>query len=304
MRPVRGVFVASVPLVMVVASACGGTSPPVNSARTTPTVTAPRATPPMPITAEDFDPKYFGEPTKIDNEFLPLQPGTQFVFRGGANDGKKRIRRQVVFTVTDLTKVINGVRTLVTYDLDYNEGELVEADMAFFAQDNGGNVWYLGEYPEEHEEGKIVATPAWIAGLEGAKPGIFMMAAPRVGTPSYSQGWGPAVDWTDRARVYSVGQDTCVPSGCYQNVLVTDEYNPDEPGRHQLKFYAPGVGNVRVGWRGAREEEKETLALVKLAHLDATALARVRERVLDQENRGYVLSKDVYGLTPHIEPLS
>ena len=59
-----------------------------------------------------------------------------------------------------------------------------------------------------------------------------------------------------------MGQKTCVPVECYKNVLVTEEFNPDEPGAYQLKYYAPGVGNVRVGWRGEKEEEKETLELV------------------------------------------
>ena len=57
---------------------------------------------------------------------------------------------------------------------------------------------HLGEYPEEYEEGEIVKHPAWIAGFQGALPGIHMPAAPAIDTPSYAQGWGPKVGWDDR----------------------------------------------------------------------------------------------------------
>lgn len=88
-----------------------------------------------------------------------------------------------------------------------------------------------------------------------------MQAVHEEGTPSYSQGWGPAVNWTDRAKVDQVGAQSCVPVDCYTDVLVIDEFNRDEPGAHQLKYYALDVGGIRVGWRGAKEEEREVLVL-------------------------------------------
>jgi len=61
--------------------------------------------------------------------------------------GKRRIHHRVVFTVTNLTKVIDGVRNLVLWDRDYSANRLVEAALAFFAQDNDGHVWHWGQYP-------------------------------------------------------------------------------------------------------------------------------------------------------------
>jgi hypothetical protein len=209
-----------------------------------------------------------------------------------------------VFTVTDLTKVVSGVRALVLWDRDYSAGELVEAELAFFAQDHDGNVWNLGEYPEEYEQGKLVKAPAWIAGLEGARAGILIKAAPQLGAPSYAQGYAPPpVDWADRARVYRTGERTCVPASCYDDVLVTEEYERDKPGAYQLKYYAPDVGNVRVGWRGPNEEDREKLVLVDLVQLDSRALAEARKHALAQEKRAYRVSKDVYGQTPPAKPL-
>ena len=162
------------------------------------------------------------------------------------------------------------------------------------SEDNDGALWSLGEYPEEYEDGEFVAAPAWIHGLEDAKAGIIMKAAPRLGTPSYSQGWAPAIDWTDRARAYKMGQKTKVSAGSYEDVLVMDEFNRKEPDI-KLKYYARGVGIVRVGWRG-EPLEQETLELVAVVRLSPEALAEVRAEAMELENRAYV-----YGRTPTAE---
>jgi uncharacterized membrane protein YkoI len=126
-----------------------------------------------------------------------------------------------------------------------------------------------------------------------------MQAKLRPGTPSYSQGWAPAVDWTDRARVYQMGQKTCVPVDCYDDVLVMDEFNRKEPG-FKVKYYARGVGLVRVGWRG-EEKQQETLELVKLVRLGPEALAEVRAEALKLEKHANEVSKDVYALSNPME---
>jgi hypothetical protein len=246
---------------------------------------------------EVFEPTNFTDPATIDNPWLPFVAGTQWTFEGSANVDGKRIKRRVVNTTTDLTKVINGTRAVMNYELDYDSGELVEAELAFFVQDDDGTVWHLGQYPEEYENGKYVESKTWLAGFEDAKAGITMKADPQLATPSYSEGWGPTVGWTDRARVFEMGSKTCVPAGCYTGVLVIDEFNRDEPDAHQLKYYASGVGGVRVGWAGTNEEEQETLELVKVVHLDPDALAKVRVAALALEQHAYVTSKDIYGQT-------
>lgn len=91
-----------------------------------------------------------------------------------------------------------------------------------------------------------------------------------------------------------------MPVDCCEDVLVIDEFNPDEPGAHQLKYYAPGVGGVRIGWRGVKEEEREVMVLVDLVHLSAEQMANLRRKVLEQEARAYEIS-DVYGRTAPIE---
>jgi hypothetical protein len=293
-------------LLAIALSACGGRDQPQSQSKTLPE-TQPETTPETTSSTETteqrwevFDRNNFDQSTTIENEWFPLQPGTQFTYEGSSVEGGKRLPHRVVFTVTDLTKVIDGVRTVVAWDRDYSAGELVETELALFAQDDDGNVWHLGQYPEEYENGEFVDAPAWIAGFQNARPGISMKAKPELGAPSYSQGWGPAVNWTDRAQVYRTGEETCVPVDCYEDVLVMEEFSEEEPGAFQLKYYAPGVGNVRVGWKGD-DPSRETLKLVKLVQLSAEAIADVRAEALKLEKRAYTLSKDVYAHTSPAE---
>jgi hypothetical protein len=317
MRQFRVVFAVLASLLVILSSACGGDSspeatPPDGNAPETTTAaetqpggtTAPEETttgdesPEQPF--EDFDYDNFDRPTNIDNAWLPLQPGTQLVLEGSTFEGGRRVAHRVVLTVTDLTKVIDSIPVVVAWERDYAADELVETELAFFAQDNDGNVWHFGQYPEEYENGEFVEAPAWIAGVENARAGIAMKADPQRGAPSYSQGWGPAVNWTDRAEVYRTDQRTCVPVDCYEGVLVMEEFSREEPDAFQLKYYARGVGNVRVGWRGD-DPSKEELELVKAVQLSSEALAHIRAEALKMERRAYEISTEVYARTSPAE---
>jgi uncharacterized protein YbaA (DUF1428 family) len=214
--------------------------------------------------------------------------------------GVEEIPHRIEFTVTDLTKEIAGVRTVVAWIVDISDGQVVEKEIAFYAQDNDGNVWYLGEHPEEYEDGEFVDAPTWLAGLEDAVAGIKMKAEPQLGTLGYFQGWAPAVEWTDYGQVDQMGQETCVAVDCYQDVLVIAESSLEEEDAYQLKYYAPGVGNVRVGWRGA-DATQEELELVDLVQLSPEALAEVRAEALALEEHAYAISEDVYGQTSPAE---
>ena len=247
---------------------------------------------------EAFDHNNFDRSTNIDNKWFPLQPGTQSVYKGFTQEDKKRVPVRVVQTVTDLTKVINGVRTVVVWDVDYKEGKVQELEIIFFAQDKDGNVWLLGELREIYDDVEFVGNRAWIAGIDGSSAGIMMKADPRPGTPSYSQGYAPPpFNWADRGAVEQVGQKVCVPAGCYNDVLVIAESSKHEgPDAQQLKYYAPGVGYIKVGWRGKGEKLRETLELTETVKLTPDALAKARAEALEIEKRAYL-----YGRTPPAE---
>jgi len=248
------------------------------------------AAPPVSAGASD---QTFSHPTVIDNRFLPFVPGTKFVLDGRVDESP----HQVVLIVTDLVKVINGVRTVVLWDRDFSDGQLAEAELAFQAQDDGGRVWNFGEYPEEYEDGQFVGAPStWIDGVDGAQAGIHMLAEPRVGTPSYVQGYSPTIDFLDVAKVFKTDKRLCVGGRCYTGVLVIDEWSPLDPeSGHQLKYYAPGVGNIKIGAAGGVQQE--FLDLVSVSRLSEAGLAQARNAALQLDRRAYRFS-EVYQSTP------
>jgi hypothetical protein len=306
MRSARALLVAASAIIL--ASACEATTAddetpaPVETEAASPGGTdTDENPPPFPIDGNGFDPGNFGpDANDVDNTYLPLVPGTQFFYEGSSlNDEGERIEHSVIFTVTGLTKEIAGVHTVVGWDRDFEEGELVEKELIFFAQDLDGNVWHLGQYAELYDGEEFEGAAPWIVGyVEGAKAGVAMPAEHHAGDPKYSEGYAPPpYFWQDFARVFKTGQRTCVPAGCYEDVLVTEEFEPRKPGAFQLKFYAPDVGYVRVGWRGAKEEEREVLVLTRLRHLDEEQLAAVHAEALAMEARA-----NVYGMTNPVEP--
>jgi hypothetical protein len=209
----------------------------------------------------------------------------------------------VIFTVTSLTKEIDGVRAVTLWDRDINAGKLLEAELAFWAQDDDGNVWLLGEYPEEYDdEGNFEAAPdTWFSGIDRARAGIMMRGNPQPGTPRYRQGFAPTIGFADVAFVQKTGQRECVPTGCYDDVLITDETNPEEPqDGHQLKYYAPDVGNIEAA-PGRGGVEREVLELTKFTRLSPGALEFADKEALRIEKRGYEKRKDVYGKTPPLQ---
>lgn len=307
MRTFDNILISISMLLLITVSACSGTSSATATFRSDPISTPTNEKHSFPEEVVDFEGDLvefhaakFDDSTNIDNQWFPLHPGLQNVFEGTTEEAGRISPHQIIFTVTDLTKEIYGIRTVVVWVQDYSDGILVEAELAFFAQDVDGNVWLMGEYPEVYENGKLVEAPSWISGFKGAKPGIAMWANPQVGLPSYSQGWGPAVNWTDRGQVAELGLEICVPADCFEGVLLIEEFSQEEPDGFQLKYFAKGVGNVKVGWRGA-DASRENLELVEHNQLSPEELEEVRVAALKLEESAYEISKEVYDQTPPSE---
>jgi hypothetical protein len=175
----------------------------------------------------------------IDNPYLPLAPGTRWVYEAKTEDGLERL----VVEVTSDNKVINGVNCVVVRDTVTLDGVITEDTLDWYAQDNEGNVWYFGEDTKEYEDGKVASTEgSWEAGVDGAKPGIAMKAHPRPGD-SYRQEYYQG-EAEDMAKVLRLGESAKVPFGSFTDVLVTEDTTPLEPEVIEHKYYALDVGLV------------------------------------------------------------
>jgi hypothetical protein len=248
---------------------------------------------------EQFDASNFQRSTVIDNEWFPIKPGMRYVWDGYSIDEEgEEEPHSVTFIVTDLVKEIAGVKCRVGWDRDFVDGELEEAEIMFLAQDNDGNVWIMGEYPEEYSDKKFEAAPCWIHGING-HAGIVVKGEQKIGD-NYSQGWAPTVDYTDRAIIDQLGQKVTVPAGTFTDVLVIAESNQEVPGADHLKYYAPGVGCVYIGWRGEVTDQEE-MKLIEFRELTPDEVAKAREAALKLDKHGYEVSKDIYAKTKPIE---
>jgi hypothetical protein len=187
----------------------------------------------------DLDPAGFT--TRIDNPYWPMAPGSRWVYREVENG----VAQQVDVTVTDRTKVVDGVTARVIHDVVSAGGKPIEKTFDWYAQDSAGNVWYLGEDTAEYENGKVVSRAgSWEAGVGGAEAGVIMPAQPRVGL-SYRQEYD-AGNAEDRARVLSLDQRAKVPFGGFTGALLTKDVNPLERNFVEHKYYARGIGPIET----------------------------------------------------------
>ena len=178
--------------------------------------------------------------SEVNNPYFPLPPGTTFIYEG---ETEGTLTRDVM-TVSKDTKEILGVITTIVHHLSYEDRVLVEDTFDWFAQDVDGNVWYFGEDTKELDEnGNVISTEgSWEAGVNGAEPGIVMLADPKKGD-KYQQEFAPDVA-EDMAQVIGFEDSLCVSYGCFENVLVTKEWSPLEKGVVENKYYAQGVGFI------------------------------------------------------------
>lgn len=196
----------------------------------------------------EIEPDDFIDPATITpanaNPYLPLVRGNTWVYQAG--------EETITVTVTDKTEVIEGIKTVVVRDVVTIDGELVEDTDDWFAQDEDGNVWYMGEISRNYENGRLDDLEgSWRAGDEFAQPGILMYANPEehIGE-TYRQEFLPG-EAEDFARVISVTASTSNENfSCEGNCLQTYENSAFEPVGFEdftpeHKFYLPGIGKIR-----------------------------------------------------------
>jgi hypothetical protein len=221
----RAALTAPFVAALLPAAALAGTSNP-----------APVTTPYQPA----FDPAQFGGP--IDNPWHPLKPGTVYRHRGVGDDGKSRELNTV--RVTHRKKRIMGVEATVVLDQVFSEGKPEERTFDWYAQDNAGNVWYLGEDSFDFEHGRFVKSDgSWEAGKGDGKPGVIMLAHPRRGD-AYRQEYSPG-NAVDQAQVLGGGGAVRVPLRTFKRTLLTLEYSSIDK-QYELKWYARGVGVIKA----------------------------------------------------------
>jgi len=181
-----------------------------------------------------------GFSARVTNPWYPLLPGSTWIYRG-IKDGE---RSREVMTVTHRTRAIAGAPCAVVSDLLYLRGHLEERTTDYYTQDAKGRVWYFGERTTELDRrGHVKDTSgSWLAGVHGAKPGIFMFTHPRVGQSARQESYKGEAE--DHFQVLRLDASVAVPFITTKHALLTREWTPLEPGVIDHKYYARGIGTV------------------------------------------------------------
>jgi hypothetical protein len=207
---------------------------------------APRPAAAVPL-LPDFSSDAFDPAQPIDNPYFPMTDGRTYVYRA-FEDGEP-IEERFELTNTGPGPIIAGVQSFIQRDREFEDGLLVEETSDYFAQDTLGNVWYLGEDTTKFEyddEGNLVGTSSegtWRAGVNGAEPGFIMPADLDdfdIGF-NYFQEHAPVDDALDQGTISAFGE-----FGTFQDVLQVLETTELEPDSREFKYYALGVGLIRV----------------------------------------------------------
>ena len=139
--------------------------------------------------------------------------------------------------------MIDGVLATAVSDIAKHHQTLLEKTTDYYAQDKLGNVWYLGEATVSFgRHGKRDTSGSWMAGVNGAIPGLIMEANPRI-PDAYRQEF-LAGEAEDTAWVVRRGGSVTVPFGKIHDKLSTLEATRIEPGAYDLKVYGKGLGIV------------------------------------------------------------
>jgi len=195
----------------------------------------------------------------VTNEWFPLAPGSVYRYRG-VKDGEPS---REVMTVTHRTRTIDGAETIVVKDVLYLRGKLEERTRDYYTQDDDGNVWYFGEDTAElNAKGRVTTRDGtWHAGVDGAKPGIFMYAHPAVGQSARQEFLKGQAE--DHFAVLRRGIAVTVPFKAFRGALLTKEWTPVEPGVLDHKYYARGIGTVLEQTVKGGNERNELVSFVR-----------------------------------------
>ena len=195
----------------------------------------------------DFDPADMD--THVDAPMLPLPVGAHWRYRSVTADGTEIID----VSVLSGTEPIGGTRARIIRDVAHLDGVLIEQTTDWFAQDDHDNVWYLGESTRAlQDDGTFSDEGSWRTAENGAKPGVAMLADPRVGD-AYRQEFrkGHAEDF---AIVVGFNKSVAVPAGSFHGCMQTRDKSTLDLTLEELKTYCPGVGLVLTEEGDVREE--------------------------------------------------
>jgi len=251
MRPIKilSILAAGVPLLLLVlALAPGGGAGLAPTAKAEVTGEAP----------------VFTTPLHFTHPYFPFQPGGMKVFAGRDENGELTTVERHLDEIRMFPVNGEDVPCAVVEETEFVQGGLKEISYNFYAQADDGSIWYFGEYSEAYEDGEVVSREgSWLVGgplpgdppdtATGEHPALHLPANPEVGDEWMEENL-PAFQIGETRKVIRARRKIRTRTGRYTDCIEVKEKDFD--GERERKFYAPGIGIVKV------QGDEEKLKLV------------------------------------------
>jgi hypothetical protein len=185
----------------------------------------------------------FSHPARITNPYSPLTKFSRCTFAGREDGAPVRVVRRLLKRTQTFTVAGAQVNAAVVEDRDYDDGELAERTLDYFAQSDDGTVYYLGEDVDNYKNGKVVSHKgAWRYGRDTDKLGVLMPAKPAVGS-TWRPEDVPGIT-TEEDRLVARLPRAKIRGRTFRNLIrVRESIKPEN--EIEYKLYARGVGVVR-----------------------------------------------------------
>lgn len=250
-----------------------------------------------------FKPENFVNPLELENEYQPLRPGMQFTRAGSTEVGSRKVPHQVISTVTDVVRVIDGVPAIAVLDQSEDSGEISQVGFDYLAIDKDRNIWILGGYTEDYQGGQYTGVNiAFLGNSTGADVGILIPGIVKKDTPRWLIGTSGPKEKPSAGEPVAVGQDIKVSFGEYHKVIAVREGAANAID-NEIKYYAPEVG-VILNVPKVKSLHQDDFQLINLFKLTPEGLAEASQVVLDLEEHARSVSPAVFANVPKAESLA
>ncbi|MFC5578221.1 hypothetical protein ACFPOA_09395 [Lysobacter niabensis] len=212
----------------------------------------------------EFDLADFTTPLLIDNPYWPLLPGGRVIYFEESDD--ECIVNEVLVTSrakNDFHGIYAGLAARVVLDREWLDEDcdggrdvLLESTFDWHAQDDDGNIWYLGEDTTEFlydDDGQFLGTStegSWQAGEDGAVAGLIILAEPSPGAFYQQEFYEDVAE--DAAKIIGIDREVTTGLGTFEGCIITKEWSPLSPGSIEQKHYCPDFGLVLIEQMGGK----------------------------------------------------
>jgi len=184
------------------------------------------------------------------NPFFPVQAGATTVLEGEDDGAAIVVHREVLAETRSIRLHVEGgslgVQAAIIEERVFVKDELREVTHQYVATCRDTcNVYLLGEVTLVSDTGAAAVGESWVAGQNGAEPGLIMPGSFLLGA-RYCISQAPEIS-EDRATNLAMNGTIEIGGQAIEGCAIVLETSALDPTEQVIKVYAPGEGLVQDG---------------------------------------------------------